>query len=270
VDVLDQGGRAIQRPVSWATSDPRTAIVRRGGTLVALAPGHVTVIASADGRQARAELEVVSMITSISITPAAETLAPAKSIALLASARRRDGSEIAGAAMTWRSSDEAVAVVSSTGRVTALAAGTATITATASGRRGTTTIIVTAPSAAVAVAPPPPPPPAAPQPSAEDPQAAVTDLVAAYARALQAKDMARVRAIFPGITPGAERQTRNALEDMNDLQVRLSATGITVDGTRAQARVTGVWTYRGGKPLDVNNLYRFEKRASGWVIVAIE
>ena len=268
VEVLDQGGRAIHRPVSWATSDPRTAVVRGGGTLVALAPGRVTVIASADGRQARAELEVVSTITSITITPAAETLAPTKSVALLASARRRDGSEIAGAPMTWRSSDEAIAVVSSTGRVTALAPGTATITATASGRRGAATITVTAPSAAVAVAPPPPPP--APQPSAEDAQAAVTDLVAAYARALQSKDMARVRALFPGITPAAERQTRNALEDMNDLQVRLSATSITVDGTRAQARVTGVWMYRGGKPLDVNNLYRFEKRASGWVIVAIE
>ena len=94
--------------------------------------------------------------------------------------------------------------------------------------------------------------------------------MAAYARALQSKDMVRVRALFPGITPAAERQTRNALEDMNDLQVRLSATGITVDGTRAQARVTGVWTYRGGKPLDVNNLYRFEKRSGTWVIVAIE
>jgi hypothetical protein len=69
--------------------------------------------------------------------------------------------------------------------------------------------------------------------------------------------MARVRALLPRDHPAAERQTRNALEDMNDLQVRLSATGITVDGTRAQARVTGVWTYRGGKPLDVKQPLSF-------------
>jgi serine/threonine-protein kinase len=270
--VLDQDGRAIQRPVSWASSDPRTAVVRASGMLVALAPGRVTVIASADGRQARAELEVVSMIASIIITPASETLLPTRSVSLLASARRRDGSEVAGTAMAWRSSDEAVAVVSSTGRVTALAPGTAAVSATAGGRRGTATITVASPSAAVAVAPPPPPPPPPPaaQPPADDVASAVNELVAAYARALQSKDMARVRALFPGISAAAERQTRSALEDMNDLQVRLSASGITGDGSRAQARVGGVWTYRGGRPLEVNNLYRFEKRASGWVIVAIE
>jgi serine/threonine protein kinase len=270
-EVLDQDGRAIQRAVSWTTSDSRTAVMRAGGRLIALAPGRVIITASAEGQRARAELEVVSVIASISVTPASETLAPASSVALTASARRRDGSEVAGAALAWRSSDEAIAVVSSAGRVTALAPGTVTISATAGGRRGTSTITVAAPSAAVAAAPPPPPPPpAAPQPPAEDAQTAVQDLVAAYARALESKDMGRVRALFPSMSSAAERQTRNALEDMNDLQVRLSAAGVAVDGARAQARVSGVWTYRGGKPLEVNNLYRFEKRSSGWVIVAIE
>jgi hypothetical protein len=265
VEVLDERGGVVRRPVVWTSSDPRAAVVRSGGTLVALTPGRVAVTATADGRQRRVELEIVSAITSVSVTPAADTLAPARSATLTAAAQRRDGSEVSGATIAWRSSDEAVAVVSSTGRVTALGPGTTTITATAAGRRGTSQITVAVPAQAPAVAAP-----AAPQPAPEDTPAAIRDLVAAYARALEAKDMARVRALYPGMSSTSEQQTRNALEDMNDLKVRLSTTGLTVDGTRAQARVTGEWTYRGGRPLGINNVYRFERRSSGWVIIAID
>jgi hypothetical protein len=265
VEVLDQRGSVMRRPVVWASSDPRTALVRSGGTVVALTPGRVAVSATAEGRQRRVELEIVPVIASVSVTPAADTLAPGRSATLAAAARRRDGSEVTGATIAWRSSDEAVAVVSSTGRVTALAAGTTTITATTAGRRGSALMTVAVPAPAVTVAVPPPP-----QPPHEDAQAAVRDLVTAYASALESKDMARIRALYPGMSSTTEHQTRSALADMKDLKVRLSATGITVDGTRAEARVTGEWTYRGGKPLEINNGYRFERRSGIWVIVAID
>jgi serine/threonine-protein kinase len=268
VDVLDQRGNPMRSAVVWSTSDPRTAVVRPDGSLVAQSAGRVVVSATSGGRQARAEIEIVSAVASVTVTPATETLAPAASTTLRASAKRRDGAEISGVAITWRSSDETVAVVSSTGRVTALSAGSATITATAAGRRGSAQITV---AAAVAAAPPPAPQPAQPpQPPPEDAQAAIRDLVSSYARALESKDMTRVHALYPGMSANTERQTRSALAEMNDLRVNISAGGITVEGTRAQARVTGAWTYRGGRPLNINNLYRFERRAGGWVIVAIE
>jgi hypothetical protein len=265
VEVLDQRGAAMRNPVVWTSSDPRTATVRSDGSLTALAPGRVVVSATSGGRQSRVELEVVSAVASVSVTPAADTLTPAGSMTLKASARKRDGSEVSGAAIAWRSSDEAVAVVSSAGRVTALAAGSTTITATAAGRKGSSqiTVAVAVVQAPAAILPPV-------QPAAEDAQVAVRDLVAAYARALEAKDMARVHALYPGMSPTTERQTRSALEEMKDLKVDIAPSAITVDGAKAQARVTGAWTYRGGKPLNINNTYRFERRGSGWVIVAIE
>jgi hypothetical protein len=109
-----------------------------------------------------------------------------------------------------------------------------------------------------------------PQPPPEDASTAVHDVVAAYARALEAKDMARVRALYPTMTAAAERQTRDALEDMKGLKVSIAASDITVDGNRGQARVTGTWNWQGGKPLQVNNVYRFERRSGGWAIVAID
>ena len=269
VNVLDRRGGVMRSPVAWSTTDLRIASVRSDGMLMALAPGRVVVTATSAGRQSYIELEVLPAVQTISVTPASETLAPAGSTTLKASARRRDGSEVSGAAISWRSSDESVAVVSSTGRVTALAPGTTTISAASAGRKSTAQITVAAAAAAAQPPAPAPAPPPAAQP-AEDAQSAVRDLVAAYARALESKDMGRVRAIYPTMSAATERQTSSALEEMRDLRVGISASGITVDGNRAQARVSGAWTYRGGKPLDINNVYRFERRAGGWVIVAIE
>jgi serine/threonine-protein kinase len=268
VEVRDGQGQVLRRPVTFRSQNPQLAVVRGNGIVVALGPGRVAVTAGSGGRTARTELEIIPLIASVTVSPAAETLALSRSTTLTAIARRRDGAEVSGAAITWRSSDEGVAVVSSNGRVTALTPGTTTITAAASGRRGSALITVAAP----AVAPPPPvaPPPAAPQPPPEDAQTAVRDLVAAYARALESKDMVRVRALYPGMSAATERQTRDAMAEMNELVVRLAPSSITIDGTRAQARVSGEWTWRGGRPLQVNNLYRFERRAGGWVIVVIE
>jgi hypothetical protein len=92
--------------------------------------------------------------------------------------------------------------------------------------------------------------------------------VRAYAQALQAKDMARVRTLYPAISSATEQQTREALQAMEGLQVSLAAANIVVDGTSARARVTGAWVYRGGR-LDVNNIYTFERRSDRWVIVGI-
>src|SRR5262249_38668434 len=62
---------------------------------------------------------------------------------------------LAGRVVTWGSSDPTVATVSSSGLVTGVAAGTATITATSEGKNGTSTITVTKiPVGSVTVAPP--------------------------------------------------------------------------------------------------------------------
>jgi hypothetical protein len=139
--------------------------------------------------------------------------------------------------------------------------GATEIRATVGGQVGTAQVAVSAPAAPPRVETPPP--------VVENPRQAITELVQAYAQALQAKDLARVRALYPTMTRGTERSTQDALTSMDDLRVRLAPTRIDVSGSTAEATVTGEWVYRGGR-LDVTNRYELERRAGGWVIVHIE
>jgi transposase len=129
---------------------------------------------------------------------------------------------------------------------------------------GTAQIGVAVPAAA-----PPPAVEPAPPVVVEDARQAITDVVRAYARALESKDLAQVKVLYPTMSSSLEQRTRDALNAMEDVRVRLAATQVNVNGTTAQAVVTGEWVYRGGR-LDVNNRYRLERRPGGWVIVSIE
>jgi acid phosphatase type 7 len=80
---------------------------------------------------------------SVAVRPAGATLEPGASLRLTATAGRGTNTS-----PTWASSDPSVAAVSATGVVTAVAPGSATITATSNGTSGT---------GAITVVPPPPP-----------------------------------------------------------------------------------------------------------------
>ncbi|HEX7050817.1 MAG TPA: Ig-like domain-containing protein [Longimicrobiales bacterium] len=86
----------------------------------------------------------------IDVTPAVDTLIPGDPVdgtaTLTATVRDMLGRTLTGGAVTWTSSDPAVATVAATdattAEVTAVAPGTATITATDGTRSGTTTVVV--------------------------------------------------------------------------------------------------------------------------------
>jgi alpha-tubulin suppressor-like RCC1 family protein len=61
---------------------------------------------------------------------------------LVAALKDASGNTVSGAAVTWSSSNTAVATVSTSGLVTGIAVGTATLTATSNGKTGTATIFV--------------------------------------------------------------------------------------------------------------------------------
>ena len=82
------------------------------------------------------------------VGPAALTLAVGGSSQLHGGLVDAAGNAVDGPAPRWSSSDRAVATVDSAGRVTALSAGTATITATALGRRTPVVVNVRAPRSA--------------------------------------------------------------------------------------------------------------------------
>lgn len=81
-------------------------------------------------------------VNAVVVTPAAFSLEPPNTRQLGATALDSSGAVISGATFSWSSDDPAIATVSSSGLVTAVANGTATITARSGGVDGTSMITV--------------------------------------------------------------------------------------------------------------------------------
>jgi uncharacterized protein YjdB len=93
---------------------------------------------------ARFEAEATIPVRSISVSPGSQAVSVGQSVTLTPTARDSAGNELTGVRFAWESSAPAVAAVDSTGRVSALAAGSATISASAGGESGTATVSVNA------------------------------------------------------------------------------------------------------------------------------
>jgi uncharacterized protein YjdB len=87
----------------------------------------------------------LTQVRSVSVQPSSATVDAGRTLQLTATARPKKFTSF-----TWTSSNPSVATVSSTGLVTGVAAGTATITAAVGGTSGAATITVKAASAPVA------------------------------------------------------------------------------------------------------------------------
>lgn len=88
-------------------------------------------------------------ITTITVTLPAETIALGQTITATAAGADQNGAAFPLEGVTWSSSSEATASVSSAGVVTGVAAGTANIVATSAGKSGQRTVTVAAPPAIV-------------------------------------------------------------------------------------------------------------------------
>ena len=88
-------------------------------------------------------------VATVSVSPPSATLSVGATQLLAATTRDASGNVLAGRTVTWLSSSAAIASVSSSGLVTAVAAGGATITATSEGQVGAAAITVVAPVGSV-------------------------------------------------------------------------------------------------------------------------
>jgi uncharacterized protein YjdB len=94
-------------------------------------------------------------VSSVSVTPGSANLLIAVTDSLTlgrttitATPRDASGNALTGRAVTWSSADTSIARVSATGVVTAVAAGSTTISATSEGKHGDVSVIVTRPAVA--------------------------------------------------------------------------------------------------------------------------
>src|SRR5205809_148172 len=93
-------------------------------------------------------------VASVAVSPVAAGLPVGATTQLTATPEDSSGTALTGRALTWATSNGAVATVSASGSVTGVAAGSATITATSEGQSGTSAITVTnVPVASVTVSP---------------------------------------------------------------------------------------------------------------------
>ena len=81
-------------------------------------------------------------VAAVSIVPEAVEVVVRETVQLTAAMLDASGRGGRGRAMTWASSDPAVATVSATGLVTTLLGGSTTITVTCDGRRATAVVVV--------------------------------------------------------------------------------------------------------------------------------
>ena len=130
------------RSVSWTSSAPTIATVSATGVVTGVGNGTVSITASAEGITGTVTVTVVEPVTAVQVTPATATLLVGGTQQLSAAARDAKGAALTGRPVTWSSSNPSVATVSGTGLVTAVGAGSATLTARVEGVEGSVTVTV--------------------------------------------------------------------------------------------------------------------------------
>ena len=136
--------KAAGNTVTWTSSDKTVATVNNG-TVTPQKKGTVTITAAFGGATATCKVTVKEPTLSLNKSSATIYTKGVKTITLVAT---ENGTEVAGANVTWKSSDTSIAKVEN-GKVTAVAKGEATITAKANGISKTCKITVKKPSISV-------------------------------------------------------------------------------------------------------------------------
>ncbi|SVA91635.1 uncharacterized protein METZ01_LOCUS144489, partial [marine metagenome] len=153
--VRNAEGTLIASPtVTWATSDTTIATVSAAGVVTAKANGTATITATSGSATATATVAVAQASASVTLSQTSVSFASfADTTTLTATVRDTDGTIVAGATVTWASSDTTIATVSSAGLVTAASNGTVTITATSGAASATASATINQVPNSVTLAP---------------------------------------------------------------------------------------------------------------------
>lgn len=139
---------ATKKEVKWSTSNKNVAMVSPSGLVTTKSAGTAIITCTAqDGSGVKATCKItvknpVVKVTKVTLNKTTATLAPKETLTLKATVAPTNATN---KAVTWKSSNTKIATVSSSGKVTAKAAGTVTITCRAkdgSGKKATCKITV--------------------------------------------------------------------------------------------------------------------------------
>ena len=150
---------ATNKGVTWSSSNNSVATVDQSGKVTAVGKGTATItVTTKDGAKkatctitvTEESKPVVIPVTSVTLNKTKESLLKGKTTTLAATI---NPSNATNKGVTWSSSNNSVAIVDQSGKVTAVGKGTATITVTTKdgGKKATCTITVTEESKPVVI-----------------------------------------------------------------------------------------------------------------------
>ncbi len=148
-----QGNTLSGRTIAWSSSNPAAVTVTATGQVQAVGAGSATIVATSEGKSGAINLSVtapVSAVASVSVS-GTSPLTVGQTSQFTATPKDAHGTPLAGRIVSWSSSSNSIATVSSNGVVTAVAAGTVVINATVEGIVGSLTVTVNPTSSGGAV-----------------------------------------------------------------------------------------------------------------------
>ena len=129
--------------VTWKSSDTTVTKVGADGVARALKVGTAAVTATVGQVSDTASVTVAAAaVASVSVALNSASLSSGQTTQATATAKDASGTVLSGRSVTWTSNNTSVATVSSTGLVTAIAAGSANITASVEGITGSAPLSV--------------------------------------------------------------------------------------------------------------------------------
>lgn len=138
------GAALAGRVVTWTSGAPGVVSVAADGRVTAIGPGVAVVFAQSEGIVGRATVTVVlTAVGSVRITPNVSSVRVGAATDLAATPLDAAGNALPGRVVVWSSTDESIAVVSSTGRVVGRRPGLVGIIATSEGATGAAAVTVT-------------------------------------------------------------------------------------------------------------------------------
>ncbi len=154
VAVTDENSQVLfNPPLVFTSGDTDVATVDEFGFVSGIAAGTTTITVASGELTGTVPVAVNQIPTSIVISPTQVVVPPGGSQQFTATVLSQSGAEIAGAAISWTSDAQSVAIVSPTGLVTAVAAtGVASISAHSDALVASATVFVGTPPAGTVLA----------------------------------------------------------------------------------------------------------------------